>query len=77
MKTALLTVALSASLFGQPGNLKFPPLSKITKPDVQVLVLPNGIKLYLMENHNLPLVSGTAIIRPGSLLFRFFRMCVG
>ena len=48
--------------------MKFPPLGKITKPDVQVSTLPNGMKLYLMENRNLPLVSGTALARTGSLL---------
>ena len=51
MKTALLTLALTGMLYSQPANLKFPPLGKITKPDVQVTTLPNGVKLYLMENH--------------------------
>ena len=68
MRTALLTLALAGILYGQPASLKFPPLGKITKPDVLVTTLPNGVKLYLMENHNLPLVSGTAIVRTGSLL---------
>ena len=29
--------------------------------------LPNGMKLYLLEDHELPVVSGTALVRTGNL----------
>lgn len=48
-------------------SLKFgtPPPVKI--PDVPMFTLPNGMKLYLLENHELPLVSGFALVRTGNL----------
>ncbi len=47
--------------------LKFPPLREIAIPKVQETTLPNGMKLYILENHDLPLVRGTALIRTGNL----------
>jgi len=71
----LLALCLTAAavLFGQPSappsykNLKFPPLRKVTIPEIPVYQLPNGIKLYLLENHELPLVGGFALVRTGGL----------
>jgi len=48
-------------------DLKFPPLGKINIPDIAQVTLPNGMKLYLLENHELPLVSGFALVRTGNL----------
>jgi zinc protease len=48
-------------------DLKFPPLRPIHIPDVPTFTLPNGIKLYLLENHELPLVRGSALVRTGNL----------
>jgi zinc protease len=48
-------------------NLKFPPLRKITLPNPVTFELPNGMKVFLLENHELPLVSGTALVRTGNL----------
>ena len=48
-------------------DLKFPPLGKIDIPDIEQVTLPNGMKLYLLENHELPLVSGFALVRTGNL----------
>ncbi len=47
--------------------LQFPPLGEVKIPDIPAYTLANGIKLYLLENHELPLVSGFALIRTGSL----------
>lgn len=59
----------TATQAGLPSykNLKFPPLRKITLPDPVMFELPNGMKVYLLENHELPLVSGTALVRTGNL----------
>jgi zinc protease len=48
-------------------ELKYPPLRPIKIPDVATFTLPNGIKLYLLENHELPLVRGFALVRTGNL----------
>jgi zinc protease len=47
--------------------LKFPPLKEIQIPKIEETTLPNGMKIYLLENHELPLVRGTALIRTGNL----------
>ncbi len=48
-------------------DLKYPPLRPIQIPDVATFTLPNGLRLYLLEDHELPLVSGTALVRTGNL----------
>lgn len=48
-------------------DLKYPPLHAIQVPDVATFTLPNGMKVYLLEDHELPLVSGTARVRVGNL----------
>ncbi len=47
-------------------DLEFPPLPELQLPDYQRLQLNNGLTVYLMEDHDLPLVDGTALIRTGS-----------
>ncbi|MBR8827292.1 MAG: insulinase family protein [Gomphosphaeria aponina SAG 52.96 = DSM 107014] len=49
-------------------ELEFPPLPEIQLPEYERYQLPNGMVVYLMEDHELPLVSGSAIIRTGSRL---------
>jgi zinc protease len=46
-------------------ELQFAPLPDITIPQYQQFQLANGITVYLMEDHEWPLVSGTALIRTG------------
>ncbi len=45
--------------------LKYPPL-EFHPPKGERLVLPNGITLYLLEDHNLPLINISATIQTGS-----------
>jgi zinc protease len=47
--------------------LKYPPLREIKIPQVATFTLPNGLKLYLVEDHELPTLRGTALIRTGNL----------
>ena len=49
-------------------DLKFPPLKQIPIPNVATYTLPNGMKLYLLEDHELPIVAGTVRVRTGNLL---------
>jgi len=48
-------------------DLKFPPLGPIEIPPVETFTLPNGMKVFLLEDHELPLVHGAARIRTGNL----------
>jgi zinc protease len=46
-------------------DLTFPPLPEIRLPDYTRFRLANGLTVYLMEDHDLPLVSGQLLIRTG------------
>ena len=48
-------------------DLVYPPIHAVAIPDVETITLPNGMKLYLLEDHELLLVQGTARIRTGNL----------
>jgi zinc protease len=48
-------------------DLKYPALKEIQIPKVEESTLPNGLKVYLLENHELPLVRGLALVRTGNL----------
>lgn len=47
-------------------ELEFPALREVQIPDYERYELPNGLVVYLMEDHELPLVSGSATFRTGS-----------
>ena len=49
-------------------ELVFPPLSDIQIPEYERYTLDNGLVVYLMEDHDLPLVGGSATFRTGSYL---------
>jgi zinc protease len=71
VKTLLPFLVAAAALAQQtvpsPGELKYPPLKQIRIPDITTFTLPNGIRVYLLENHELPVVNGTALVRTGNL----------
>src|SRR5262249_10615416 len=48
-------------------DLKFPPLRELKLPKIDETTLPNGMRVYLLEDHNLPTVRGTALVRTGNL----------
>lgn len=83
MKTFLLTSLIATAAFAQQKpaaptkaaaalpvyqTLKFPPLKAVQLPKVEQFTLPNGLKVMILENHELPLASGSLRIRTGSLL---------
>ena len=49
-------------------DIKFPPLRSIQTPALSPITLPNGMKLVLLEDHELPLVTGMALVHAGTLL---------
>lgn len=50
----------------RPEQLSYPPLV-FEVPQVEKMILPNGIRLYLEEDHELPLVAVTAMLDGGSI----------
>lgn len=48
-------------------SLKFAPLPELKIPEPVTLTLPNGMNVYLLEHHELPVISGFALIRTGNL----------
>jgi predicted Zn-dependent peptidase len=48
-------------------NLKFPKLGDIEIPGIEKVTLANGIRLFLLEDHELPLIDVSARIRVGSV----------
>ena len=48
-------------------QLNYPPLRQVEIPEVITHTLPNGMKLYLLEDHELPLIGGFALVRTGNL----------
>ncbi len=49
-------------------ELDFPPLPEISLPQYERYQLDNGMVVYLMEDHQLPLIKGNALIKTGSRL---------
>ncbi|MEO8663523.1 MAG: pitrilysin family protein, partial [Bryobacteraceae bacterium] len=64
----LLTVAAALGAQTAPYKaLKYPALRQPEIPKIEPFKLPNGMTVYLLENHALPLVSGFALVRTGNL----------
>lgn len=66
---ALVAAAAAAPLAAQAKKaeeLRYPPLPAFTIPQPQRLVLGNGLTVLLLEDHELPLVRVTALVRAGS-----------
>jgi zinc protease len=62
-----LSSLLTAQTIPSYKQLKYPPLKQVKIPDPVELTLSNGIRVYLLEDHELPVISGTALIRTGNL----------
>jgi zinc protease len=61
-----LPLAASAGDLPDPRSLAFPPLNFVV-PKAERVLLDNGMVVYLMEDHELPQVSVTALIGTGSV----------
>ncbi len=78
MKNTLFSTVLALTVLGGIGlhaqpkpaehyqDLKYPPLNKIQPPTPERFMLPNGMTVYLVQDHELPLITVSAIIRVGS-----------
>lgn len=59
--------ASGAALAFDHEKLTYPTLNDIVVPQVQRVTLPNGMRLFLLEDHELPLIYVSARIRAGSI----------
>jgi len=50
----------------QYKKLKYPPLREIQLPEPTRYQLANGMIIYLLEDHTLPLIQGSVLVRTGS-----------
>jgi zinc protease len=64
----VLGAAPAAAQVATPQELVYPPLPAFQVPKPTRFVLPNGMVVMVIEDHELPLVNVTARIRTGSLL---------
>ncbi len=59
-------LALPAAAQKNYNQLTYPPLPDLKLPEVERVELPNGLVLYLVEDHSLPKVEGYALIHTGA-----------
>jgi zinc protease len=65
---ALILAALaSAQTVPSYKDLKYPPLRQPRIPEPAQVTLSNGMRVFLLEDHELPLVRGVALVRTGNL----------
>lgn len=73
MKRALLALCAAGAMLAQTAvapsykDLKYPPLPQVKIPEPTPVTLSNGMRVFLLEDHELPLVRGIALIRSGNL----------
>jgi zinc protease len=65
----LLTLLTTPGALAQAttyNEIKSPPLRKFSMPQPKRIALPNGMVIFLQEDHELPLIEGSATIRGGA-----------
>lgn len=67
LMAGLLTSAMQAAAQKDYRELEFPPLNDIETPTPTRVVLDNGIILYLVEDHRLPMINLSARIGVGAV----------
>lgn len=73
MKRLGLTLTLACAAFAQTApiptykQLVYPPLKAVTPPEPVEITLSNGMRVFLLENHELPILRGFAMVRTGNL----------
>ncbi|MEI9814556.1 MAG: pitrilysin family protein [Acidobacteriota bacterium] len=61
------TAAPAAAPIPSYKQLVYPPLKEVKPPEPVELTLSNGMRVFLLENHELPLIRGFALVRTGNL----------
>jgi len=65
--SALLASAALAQTIPSYQQLVFPPLKQVKIPEPATFTLKNGMRVFLLEDHELPLINGLALVRTGNL----------
>ncbi|RKX18746.1 MAG: insulinase family protein, partial [Candidatus Zixiibacteriota bacterium] len=65
---AVLILGINIQAGKTIDKLKFPPIKEPQMPEFQTVTLENGMTLYLMEDHELPLVNASARLAAGGYL---------
>src|SRR5205814_744343 len=63
---AFLSAGVAAAQVGDYREIKAPPLHQMQVPQPKRVQLPNGMVVFLMEDHELPLIRANAVIRGGA-----------
>ncbi len=63
-----LGAAAAPAQVAEVEELRYPPLPRFAIPVPQRTALPNGLAVMLLEDHELPLVSATVMVRTGARL---------
>ena len=66
----LLTISFLSVADAQRSwnEIEYPPLNSFEKPDIEIFELDNGIRFYLVEDHELPLINLRVLVRTGGVL---------
>lgn len=64
---ATIMCAQTAAPVPSYKDLRYPPLPQVKIPEPAQVTLSNGMRVFLLEDHELPLVRGLAMIRTGNL----------
>jgi zinc protease len=63
---ALLSAGVASAQVNDYREIKAPPLHQMQVPQPKRVQLANGMVLFLMEDHELPLIRANAVIRGGA-----------
>ena len=64
--TALIAVPSAAGQAPSPADIEYPPLHDVDIPQAERVELANGMVVFLLEDHQLPLIDLSVRIRTGS-----------
>ena len=64
----ILMAGMSANAGRKIDKIKYPPLNKVEIPNIEKVKLDNGMTLYILEDHELPLVYANAFLAAGGFL---------
>ena len=71
LSLVLLALSALAQIAPAPASsykdLKYPPLRQVKIPEPVSFTLSNGMRVFLLEDHELPLINGLALVRTGNL----------
>ena len=65
----ILVLFVTSPLWAQKSykDLKYPPLGELKIPEVKREVFPNGMILFLAEDHQLPVIGVSVLVKTGSI----------